>query len=96
MMFYYIGAGVFLGLITIWDDRLELALGVHAATNFLGAVFMGYTGAAIQTESLFKTDALNVVQMVIAFYIGAIIFTLICKRKYGWSKNPISNIKELT
>jgi len=96
MMFYYIGAGLFLGLLTIWDDRLELALGVHAATNFLGAVFMGYEGSAIQTDSLFKTKEINVIHMVIGFYICAFIFTLICKRKYAWAKYPINNNKELT
>ena len=96
MMFYYIGAGLFLGLITIWDDSLELALGVHAATNFIGAVIVGYDGAAIQTESLFKTSELNVVHMTIGFYIAAIIFTLICKRKYNWNRIfDSSDIKDI-
>ena len=99
MMFYYIGAGLFLGALTIWDDRLELALGVHAATNFVGAVLVGYDGAAIQTESLFKTSEINVVHMTIGFYIGALIFILICKRKYGWSTffhDSINNNTQLT
>lgn len=98
MMFYYIGAGLFLGILTIWDDGLELALGVHAATNFIGAVMVGYEGAAIQTESLFKTSELNVVHMTVGFYIAAIIFTLICKKKYGWTsfiKEPIKNYNEI-
>ncbi len=99
MMFYYIGAGLFLGLLTIWDDRLELALGVHAATNFVGAVLVGYDGAAIQTESLFKTSEINVIHMTIGFYLGAVIFTFICKRKYGWNsflKFQTNNIKEIS
>lgn len=86
MMLYYIGAGFFLALITIWDNRLELALGVHAATNFISAVFVGYEGAAIQTESLFKISELNVWFAAIGFYVIAFIFTIICKRKYGWTK----------
>ena len=40
MQFYYIGAGLFLGYITIMDDSLELALGVHAATKY----FWSYNG----------------------------------------------------
>ena len=86
MMFYYIGAGLFLGLITIWDNRLELALGVHAATNFISAVFVGYKGAAIQTDTLFKISELNVWFATIGFYVLAFVFTFICKRKYSWRK----------
>jgi uncharacterized protein len=44
MMIYYISAGLFLALITVWDDGLELAMGVHAATNFYGAALFGYEG----------------------------------------------------
>jgi len=95
MMTYYISAGLFLGLITIWDDGLELALGVHAATNFLGAVIIGYDGAAIQTDSLFKTSEFNVLHMIIGLYICFIVFILICKRKYAWTNNPIA-FKEMT
>lgn len=86
MMIYYIGAGLFLGLITIWDDRLELALGVHAATNFISAVIIGYDGAAIQTDSIFKISELNVWFASLGFYVLALIFTFICKRKYGWTQ----------
>jgi len=86
MMVYYIGAGLFLGLITIWDNRLELALGVHAATNFISAVFVGYNGAAIQTDSLFKISELNVWFAAIGFYVLAIIFTFVCRSKYSWGQ----------
>ena len=91
MMLYYIGAGFFLGLITIWDNRLELALGVHAATNIISALFVGYKGAAIQTESLFKISELNVWYAAIGFYILAFIFVLVSRRKYKWGKFLKSN-----
>ena len=84
MQSYYITAGLVLGLITIMDDGLELALGVHAATNFTGAVFVGYDGAAIQTESLFTTQELNPLFMLLAFIIISVIFIGLCKYKYNW------------
>ncbi len=84
MMVYYIGAGLLLGLVTLMDDGLELALGMHFAINFFGAVFMGYEGAAIQTDSVFNTSALNVNHMVIAFTIMAVIFVLICNSLFKW------------
>jgi len=84
MQFYYISAGLLLGILTVMDDSLELALGVHAATNFAGAVFVGYDGAVIQTESLMKTSEVNPTMMTIGFYITAIIFLMIVKFRYKW------------
>jgi len=84
MQAYYIGAGLFLGIVTLMDNGLELALGIHAATNFLGAVFVGYDGAAIQTSSLFKTSYLNPVLMTAGFYLGACIFLFIAFKKFNW------------
>ncbi len=84
MQSYYISAGLVLGIMTLMDDGLELALGVHAATNFTGAVFVGYDGAAIQTDALFKTNELNPQFMLIGFILIAIIFLTLCKFRYKW------------
>ncbi len=84
MQIYYISAGLLLGIITIMDDGLELALGVHAATNFVGAVLIGYDGAAIQTDSLFKSHEVNPLYMTYGFIAVSILFVLILKYKYRW------------
>ncbi len=84
MQAYYISAGLVLGIMTIMDDGLELALGVHAATNFSGAVFVGYSGAAIQTESLFKTSDVNPVLLLFFFILISICFLLYMKYRYQW------------
>jgi len=84
MQIYYISAGLLLGIMTIMDDGLELALGTHAATNFTGAVFVGYDGAAINTDSIMKSHALDAQLMTIAFLVMAVIFLLILKYKYNW------------
>ena len=84
MQIYYISAGLLLGIMTVMDDGLELALGTHAATNFTGAVFVGYDGAAINTDSLFKSHALDPQLMTIGFLVLASIFLIILKYKYAW------------
>ncbi len=84
MMLYYISAGMLLGIVTLMDDRIELALGIHAATNFTGAVFVGYDGAAIQTDSILTSHSLNPYIMTGGFFVLAGVFLLITKRKYGW------------
>ena len=84
MMTYYILAGLFLGILTLMDNRLELALGVHAATNITGAVFVGYEGAALQTDSVLKSIELNPLIMTIGFIVMALIFIIVAKKKYNW------------
>jgi membrane protease YdiL (CAAX protease family) len=84
MQIYYIGAGLFLGLITVLDDSLELALGVHAATNIFGAAFFSFDGSVLQTDSLVKANDINPYLMSLTFFLGAIIFIVICNKKYNW------------
>ena len=84
MQMYYVGAGLFLGLITIFDNSLELAIGIHAATNFFGAVVVTYEGSVLQTDTLFKTSQINPWVALLIFALAAVIFMLICAKKYKW------------
>ncbi len=84
MQTYYIVAGLFLAVITVLDDGLELALGVHAATNFFGATFLTYQGSVLQTDTLFITNEMNPWITLLGFVVGASIFIYICMKKYNW------------
>lgn len=84
MQFYYISAGLFLGLVAILDDSLELALGIHAATNFFGASLLSFEGSVLQTDTIWKATEINPAHMIVVFYVAAVIFLLVCNRKYGW------------
>ncbi|MEM1322874.1 MAG: CPBP family intramembrane glutamic endopeptidase [Bacteroidota bacterium] len=89
MMTYYIGVGLFLGIITLLYDSLELAIGVHAATNIFATVFITFDGSALQTDALFKTTEFNVLLSLGFTLIMALIFLLVCRKKYGpgdWKK----------
>jgi len=84
MQVYYIIAGLFLAVITVMDDSLELALGVHAATNFFGATLFTYEGGVLQTDSLFTTTEIRPWLMTVGFVAAAAVFIFICTRKYKW------------
>lgn len=84
MMTYYIGMGLFLAVLTVMDDSLELALGIHAANNIFGATLVTFDGSALQTASLFKTTEVNIDLMLPVFIVITVIFTGICAWKYGW------------
>jgi len=54
IMVYYIGTGLFLGVLTLMDEGLELALGFHAANNLVGALLLTADWTAFQTHSVLK------------------------------------------
>jgi len=54
IMVYYIGTGLMLGIMTLMDDGLELALGFHAANNLFTALLVTADWTAFQTHSILK------------------------------------------
>jgi CAAX protease family protein len=84
MFTYYASVGFFLGLITVMDDSLELALGVHAATNMFSALFVSYEGGALKTYAIFNTEVVNVGLMLPIFFAVASLYFIICWKKYKW------------
>lgn len=87
IMVYYIGTGLFLGIITLMDEGMELALGFHAANNLVGALLVTSDWSVFQTHSILKdisepTVGFDVLlPVVIVFPIVLFIFS----KKYGWT-----------
>lgn len=84
MMVYYISIGLFLAICTLMDDGLELALGIHAATNIYGATIVSFSGSALQTPTIFRMASLDALLMLIASLASAAIFLAVAARKYNW------------
>lgn len=86
LLIYYIGTGFFLGILTLMDEGLELALGFHAANNLITALLVTADWTAFQTNSIYKDisepnlgwDAL--IPVFVVFPILLLIFS----KKYGW------------
>lgn len=53
VMVYYIGTGIFLGVVTLMDDGLELSMGYHAINNIFAALIITNDWQAFQTDALF-------------------------------------------
>ena len=51
---YYVGTGLMLGIITLMDDGMELALGFHVANNLLSSLIVTSDWSALQTHSILK------------------------------------------
>ena len=77
IMFYYIGTGLFLGVLTLMDEGLELALGFHAANNLVGALLVTSDWSAFQTHSILK-DVSEPNANIQIFIPILIIFPVLC------------------
>jgi membrane protease YdiL (CAAX protease family) len=54
LLVHYIGTGFFLGIITLMDEGMELALGFHAANNLFTALLVTADWTAFQTNSILR------------------------------------------
>lgn len=86
IMVYYIGTGFFLGLITLLDEGLELALGFHAANNLVSALLVTANWTAFQTPSLFKDISQPVLgyDVVLPVFVLFPLLILVFAWRYGW------------
>ncbi|GIQ57204.1 abortive infection protein [Flavobacterium collinsii] len=87
VMVYYIGTGLFLGVIALMDEGMELALGFHAANNLVGALLVTSDWSVFQTHSLFKDTSepsagWDVILPVVVVYP---ILLFIFSKKYKWN-----------
>ncbi|MBK8112365.1 MAG: hypothetical protein IPK46_19645 [Saprospiraceae bacterium] len=89
MQVYYLGAGLFLALLAIADNGLELSIGIHTATNLFGSIILKYEGSVLQTETLFEQKMVNPWPMTISFYLCAIVSWWVLSKKYGFSIQDI-------
>lgn len=87
IMVYYIGTGLFLGVMTLMDEGLELALGFHAANNLFTALLVTADWTAFQTHSILRDTSEPsagfdvLIPVLVIFPIVLIIFS----KKYKWT-----------
>ena len=89
-MVFYIGTGLLLGMMTLMDEGMELALGFHLGNNLMAALLITSEYSALQTDAVFKysgaenrIDTLN--EMLVSMVITYPIILLILAKKYKWS-----------
>ncbi|MGV9004912.1 CPBP family intramembrane glutamic endopeptidase [Flavobacterium sp.] len=87
VMFYYIGTGLFLGIITLMDDGMELALGFHAANNLFAALLVTSDWSALQTDAVFKdiSKPSAGIEVLIPLLIIFPLLLFIFSKKYRWN-----------
>tara|TARA_X000000950_G_scaffold135138_2_gene168151 strand:+ start:5574 stop:6482 length:909 start_codon:yes stop_codon:yes gene_type:complete len=95
LIWYYIGTGLFLGVITLMDDGMELALGFHAANNLITALLVTASWTAFQTESLLIDNSEPSLgkELFVTLLVIYPIITIIFAKKYQWKhwKKQLTN-----
>ena len=85
-MVFYIGTGLFYGIVTLMDEGTELALGLHAINNIVAAILVTADWVALQTDALFidSSDPSVNYEMFLPVFVLYPIMILIFSKKYGW------------
>ena len=86
LMIYYIGTGLFLGILALMDDGLELSIGFHAANNMITALLVTADWQVFQTYSIFKDISepnlwLSILPSLIVFPLLLVFYA----KKYKWT-----------
>jgi uncharacterized protein len=84
MVTYYLMFALFLGVITLLSEGLELAYGIHLANNLLSALFITSKNSVLKTDALFfaKTEDAGA-ELVFAMCALIAVFVLFWI-KYRW------------
>ncbi|RRJ93496.1 CPBP family intramembrane glutamic endopeptidase [Flavobacterium macacae] len=87
ILVYYIGTGLFLAIITLMDEGMELALGFHAANNLITALLVTTDWTVFQTHSVLKDISEPSVGLTIFIPVFIVfpILLLIFAKKYKWT-----------
>ena len=80
----YVLMGVILGAVSILDDGIELALGIHFINNAFMALFTTHTSSTFQTDALFSIKEIHPEKELIWMIIYAVVVIALLGRIYRW------------
>lgn len=89
IMIFYIGTGFLLGIMTLMDEGLELALGFHFGNNLLAATLVTAEWTALQTDAIFiytgDSAGSTAMEIILPVFVLYPIILFIMAKKYKWT-----------
>jgi membrane protease YdiL (CAAX protease family) len=87
IMIYYIGTGLFLGVITLMDEGMELSLGFHAGNNLIASLLVTADWTAFQTNSILRdvSDPSAGIDVIVPVLFVYPVFLGLMSWRYNWS-----------
>jgi len=86
LLIYYIESGIFLGLLALFDEGLELSLGYHTVNNIFAALILTNDWQAFHTDALFidRTPPSFGIENILTLVVFQPVLLLIFAKKYQW------------
>lgn len=84
MLPYYSVFGFFLGAITLLDEGLELAMGIHCANNLISSLLITSPNGVLKTDAIFVSASENPGSEFITWTVMALLTFIIFWQKYRW------------
>lgn len=85
MLTYFIAFALFMGSLTLLDEGLELAFGIHFANNIISSVLVNEPNSVIKTYSIFEAKTSNPYAEIVLWLCMAIVTFVIFWIKYRWT-----------
>ena len=86
LLIYYVGTGLFFGIVTLMDEGVELSSGFHVSNNLIASLLVTADWTAFETYSVFKFIGNPYFSKEVLLYVF-IIYPLIIfflSKKYKW------------
>jgi len=81
MMPYYIFFALFLAIITLLDEGLELAMGIHCANNLFSGLLVCSKNSVLQTDAIFYSKVENpATEFLISIILLSLCFFILLKK----------------
>lgn len=87
LLIYYFMNGLFLGLIVLMDDGLELSMGYHAVNNIFASLIVTNKWQAFQTDALYidKSAPSFGMENILVLVVIQPLLIFIFSKKYKWT-----------
>jgi len=89
-LLYYIGTGIFLGIVAVIDRGIELTTGFHLANNLFAAIVVSNSWQVFQTDAIFidhNEPNFTITDFVLTFG-GQLLFFIFCWAIF-WRKRKV-------
>jgi hypothetical protein len=84
MFTYYTLFALFLGFLTLLDEGIELAFGIHFANNIISSLMVTSSDSVLKTNSILETATINPVVELVVWLVMASFTLLVFKMRYKW------------
>jgi len=85
MLSYYVIFALFMGCITLLDEGLELAIGIHFANNMISGLLVSTPDSVLKPYSILETKNENPYLELICWFFMAGLTFLVFVKKYKWN-----------